>query len=321
MNRGSFERAYEARWDELEAQLGDLEGRRRELSLGAFPGLYRQVCQHLSLVRARGYGTDLEQRLNDLVLRGQQHLYRGRSSGWSGVLRMVTTTFPRRVRAEARLFWLSALLLVLPALAMNFAVTWQPDLIYSVMSREQVVNFETMYGDSASALEERPSESNFLMFGYYISHNIGIAFRVFAGGVVAGVGTVFFLLFNGVFLGSAAGYLQTLGLQHTFYPFVIGHGSFELTAIVLAGVAGLRLGLAILVPGGKSRGAALRDAAHAMLPVIYGATFFLVLAAFLEAYWSPRPTAPALRYGVGVALWGLVAAYLLFAGRQGSRSR
>ena len=66
-------------------------------------------------------------------------------------------------------------------------------------------------------------------------HNIGIAFQCFAGGLFAGVGSMFFLGYNGAFGGAVAGYLTERGLSPTFYSFVVTHAAFELTAIVLLG--------------------------------------------------------------------------------------
>ena len=97
---------------------------------------------------------------------------------------------------------------------------------------------------------------------------------------------------------------------------MIAHGAPELTAIFLAGGAGLRMGWAVLAPGSWRRVDALRRAAAECLPVMYGVFALLVLAAFIEAFWSSRELAPQIKYGVGAACWALLALYLLFAGRQ-----
>ena len=92
-----------------------------------------------------------------------------------------------------------------------------------------------------------------MMFGFYIRNNIGVAFQCFAGGLFAGLGTLFFLAYNGAFSGAIAGYLTERGLSSTFYSFVATHSAFELTAIVLSGAAGLRIGHALLAPGRRPR--------------------------------------------------------------------
>jgi len=73
---------------------------------------------------------------------------------------------------------------------------------------------------------------------------VRIGFQTFAGGLLAGVGSVWFLAANGVVIGAVAGYLTEIGYSETFWSFVAGHSSLELLAIVLSGAAGLRLGLA-----------------------------------------------------------------------------
>ncbi|MGC3468390.1 stage II sporulation protein M, partial [Pseudomonas aeruginosa] len=77
-----------------------------------------------------------------------------------------------------------------------------------------------------------------------------------------------------------------IGYVQTFWPFVIGHGAFQLTAITFAGAAGLKLGWALLAPRRLTRGEALRLAARRSVQLIAGVNVLLLLAAFTEAYWS-----------------------------------
>ena len=198
---------------------------------------------------------------------------------------------------------------------MGGSVYAAPELVYSLLDHEQVAELEAMYRPESHAAD-RGTDSDVLMLGYYIANNIGIAFRTFAAGLVAGIGTVFILLMNGVHIGTVAGYLTAQGYSGTFYPFVAGHSAFELTGIVLAGVAGLKLGLALLAPGRLSRLAALRRAAAVSVRLLYGVTGLLLLAAVIEAFWSSSHGVPAaVRYGCGGAGWLLLAGYLLGAGR------
>ena len=164
--------------------------------------------------------------------------------------------------------------------------------------------------------QKRDSGDAWVKFGFYIMNNIGIAFQTFASGLLLGLGSLFFLLFNGLMIGAVAGHLTQIGYGQTFWSFVIGHGAFELTAIALAGAAGLKLGWALLAPGRLPRGEALRLAAARSVRLVGGVTLLLVLAAFVEAYWSSMTLASAsVKYGVGAGLWLLVLAYLTLAGR------
>lgn len=313
MNRDLFERRYGPGWTELETMLLALEKRRRPPGAERFPELYRRLCHHLALARTRRYGADLEQRLHGLALRGHQQLYRGdAASPWS-LAWWLRAGFPRTVRRDGRLVLACLALLALPTLGMGVGVAAAPDLVYAVLGADQVAGFETMYDPGLR--EPREAGTSVMMFGYYLYNNIGIAFRTFASGIFIGVGSVFVLVYNGLVLGAVGGHLHNAGFGTTFYPFVIGHSSFELTAIVLAGATGVRLGLAVLAPGRKPRGRSLRDAARASVPTLYGLTALLVMAAFIEAFWSASEIAPLVRYAAGAVGWAAVLGYLAFAGR------
>jgi uncharacterized membrane protein SpoIIM required for sporulation len=314
MNRTAFlERRQEA-WLRFERIVSELESKGRCAAGGELPSLYRRICQDLSLVRSRSYGADLEARLHPLVLRGHQLLYRGHPLSWERVVDFLAVGFPRLVREEARLVLLCSALFLLPMAAAVLALSLDEDLIYTLLPPEQVMDFEAMYADEGTF--GRESDSDVLMFGFYIYNNIGIALRTFATGIFFGIGAVFTLVFNGLFLGAIGGHLVGAGYGGTFLPFVVGHGAFELTGIVLAGVAGTRLGLSIIDPGHRSRIGSLAAQSKRLVPMVWGIILLLLSAAFVEAFWSSSGASPPVRYGVGAALWIGVIGYFVFGGRR-----
>lgn len=326
MKQETFERHYTDRWDEFERWSEVLDGareadvamdERREIGR-EFPARYRQVCHHLSLARARHYSFGLQQRLNRLALEGHRHLYRARTPVLASILRFVGAGFPRAFRRHGRFVLFSALLFILPGAAMSIAMTLDPDLIYSLVDPAQVASMESMYDPANRSLgRERQSDTDFAMFGYYIANNVGIGFRMFAGGLLFGLGSMFFLGFNGLFLAAIATHLTAAGFSSTFWPFVSGHSAFELTAIVIFGGAGLMMGMAGLAPGRKKRWHAIRDRARDALPLVYGGGGMLVLAAFVEAFWSSTTWPPvSFKYAVGGVLWVLTIVYFWLPGRH-----
>jgi uncharacterized membrane protein SpoIIM required for sporulation len=194
-----------------------------------------------------------------------------------------------------------------------------PELVYSLLGVDEVSQIRSMYDPAAGHLGrsvERAASEDWVMFGYYIMHNIGIAFQTFASGLLFGLGTLFFLLFNGLYIGAVAGHLTRIDYTEPFWSFVIGHGAFELTAITFAGAAGLKLGWALLAPGRRPRGEALRLAARSSVQLVAGAMLLLLVAAFVEAYWSSMTYVSAqVKYLVGTGLWLLVALYFALLGR------
>lgn len=309
-------------WENFRHLVEQLEKppRKREAAeLEQLPGLYRRLCADYALARHRHYSTPLVDELHDLVQRGHRLLYRRKSLWLWRAMMFFWIDFPVALRRNARAFWLSTALFYLPALAMGLACYNDADFIYTVFGSQDVAEYEYMYDPGNQKLgreEDREAASDFAMFGYYIGHNIGIGFRTFAGGMFAGIGTVFAMLFNGVVIGGIAGHITQLGFTGTFWPFVAGHSAFELTAICISGAAGLLLAHAILAPGRRSRGEALKLAALQAVTLMMGAALLLVGAAFIEAYWSSiRSIDPMIKYAVSATLWLVLILYLSLAGR------
>jgi uncharacterized membrane protein SpoIIM required for sporulation len=320
MKQSLFESRHQAEWQAFARLLEALErGKADSQHSRGFAAAYRRQCQHLALAQARGYSSRLVEQLQQLAMRGHQQFYRHRSPLGAQLLGFLLGGFPRLVREEWRCVLSASLLFFGSLLGMGVLVYLFPDLVYSLVDPEQVSSMERMYDPDASRLgrfAERDSGDDWMMFGFYIMNNIGIAFQTFASGLLLGLGSLFYLLFNGLMIGAVAGHLTQIGYGQTFWSFVIGHGAFELTAIALAGAAGLKLGWALLAPGRLSRGEALRLAAARGVRLVSGVILFLLLAAFIEAYWSSMTLASAnLKYLVGAGLWALVLAYLLLAGR------
>jgi uncharacterized membrane protein SpoIIM required for sporulation len=278
--------------------------------------LYRRACEHLALARARSYPAYLLEQLERLTADAHQAIYQRREFGLLRLKRFLAEEFPRSVRADSTYVWIAAALLYIPALALGWLVYRRPELILSVVSAQTAASFDQMYSDSAASIG-RAAQGDWLMFGYYISHNIGIAFQCFAGGLFAGIGSLFYLVYNGAFAGAIGGYLTERGHASTFYSFTVTHSAFELTAIVLAGAAGLKIGHSLVVPGRLSRMQSLVAATRGSSVVISGATAMLLIAAAIEAFWSSAAWLPhSVKYGVAGACWVGVLGYLTFQGRS-----
>jgi uncharacterized membrane protein SpoIIM required for sporulation len=172
-----------------------------------------------------------------------------------------------------------------------------------------------MYSEEAEAQREDGPSMESAMAGFYVRNNVGIAFRCFALGIFFGLGTAYILIYNGLALGTVSGYVIAVGHGERFTSFVVSHGSFELTAIVISGAAGLVLGHSLIAPGRLPRRQALRRRGLVAVQLALGAGAMLAVAALIEAFWSPSSASPMAKYLVGGALWSIVCLYLTAAGR------
>lgn len=325
MKQAAFEQLHGPTWQSLEDILRLLEhGRTPDTGeQHRFISLFRKVCHFHALAKERHYSSFLVDHLDDLVTRAHQQLYRRKHPVLYPLLQFVAHDFPARVRAERPAVLWATLLFAGPLLVFWLGVLLQPELVYTVLSPGHAMNMEEMYNPENRVLgAARDSDTNWGMFGYYIYNNISVAFRTFASGLLLGVGSGFFLVYNGAIIGATSGHITNVGFATPFFTFVIGHGSFELTAIVLAGAAGLKLGYALLVPGQVTRVEALRQSARGAIELIYGVIIMLLIAAFIEAFWSSNNLfAPWLKYTVGGLLWALVLGYLAASGRRRESGR
>ncbi|MBL4847912.1 MAG: stage II sporulation protein M [Planctomycetes bacterium] len=317
MSRERFVDQHKKGWNDLERMLTRLDKRQPVSDPDAFVDHYRHVCQHLALARHRHYGPDLVDRLNQLVLRGHQHLYAHQGVERAKVLDYITGGFARDVRKNGRYMLLSLLLFSLSFIGAGLAAYFDEELARAMVSAEALEEMEKMY-DPKGGFQNRGTDfgERAAMFGYYIFNNTGIALRTFASGLVFGIGAIFVIIYNGIMIGCVAGHLTRAGCGEPFWSFVIGHGSFELTAIVLAGGAGLKLGDSIIRPGRRRRVESLIESAQGSAGLVSGFSLMLFAAAFLEAFWSPLSFVPTtLKLVVGTGLWISVIGYFLFAGR------
>jgi uncharacterized membrane protein SpoIIM required for sporulation len=320
MKQERFVALHETEWIEVETWLRG-GGRKAWSSVLAergvdFPTQYRRLCQHLALARSRGYSHEVTDRLQRIVETGHLRLYRAPAPRWSRIGRFIVADFPRLVRSEWRPMLIAALLLYVPTVACMLLLQWRPEFASSIFGGAQLDRFERMYDPANKALG-RTDGTDVAMFGYYVMNNVGIAFRTFASGLLFGVGAVYVLVTNGVVMGGVAGHLNAIGYGHPFWRFVAAHASFELTAIVIAGGAGLRMGYTLLAPGRLRRGPALREAGLIGAQLALGAFLMLVVAAFIEAFWSSVAAFPdSVKFGSAALLWLLVIVWLGFGGRR-----
>lgn len=322
MRQQEFEQRYQKDWLLFEENLAlakALPSKRRKNShkLKNYEIDYRLVCYCLSLAKERQYSPYLIQKLESLVFQGHQIFYQKKIGIIYQIYRFILFGFPIAVRQQIKFVWIASLLFYLPGLFIFWIVLVFPEIIYAVVDSGAVANIESMYDPALDKLgRERQSDTDFMMFGHYIRNNIGIAFQEFAGGILATLGTLFYLIYNGIFFGAISAHIINVGYQQTFFPFVAGHSSYELTGIVLAAAAGLQLGWAIISPGNYSRKQALINAGQKAMILVYGAILLLLIAALVEAFWSSSNSISVItKYSVGIGGWVMVIAYLSLMGR------
>ena len=309
-----------AAWSELEELLRRAAGH----GLRGFSGaelerlgrLYRQTSGDLALAQ-RDFPRDrVRLYLDQLLARAHPYVYQRDVVAPHGLLAFFLRDFPRLYRANARFILASAAAFLLPALVAYLAALHSDAAQEALLSSSLLAQIRQgqMWTDIPEGV--RPAASTFLM-----THNIQVTILAFAGGVAAGAGTLYVLLSNGLMLGAVIGACQAHGLALPLLSFISPHGYLELSAVVIAGAAGLRLGYPLLVPGLCPRRAALAEGARVAVQLLLGAAPLLVLAGLLEAFVSPSALPAPLKLALGFATGITLYSYLLGAGRDTMRER
>jgi uncharacterized membrane protein SpoIIM required for sporulation len=298
-------------WDELDHLL--VRDRLDGGDLSKLSALYREVCSDLMAARAAGFGTDLLGHLDALAARAHAALYGHGRRRWQMGWRLLLREFPQRLRENAP-FMLAATLLFFVPFALGFASTLlSPTFAETVLPAEQLEDMAEMYAKNVS--EGRGGGTNAAMAGFYVMNNVGIAFRCFATGILFGTGSVFFLIYNGLMIGTVVGHVTSVGHGQNILAFICGHAAYELGAIVISGAAGLRLGYALIATKNLTRLGSLRVAALGTVPLITGAAAMLLIAAAVEAFWSPSSVPYPVKWAFGATSLFIVLAFWVFAAR------
>ena len=153
------------------------------------------------------------------------------------------------------------------------------------------------------------------MASFLMTHNIGVAFNCFAGGLLFGVGALVLLATNGLSLGAIFGHFVNVGAGGYLGAFILGHGVLELFAISVASAAGFRLGRALWAPGDLSRGDALVQEGRGAVRMIAAVVVLLVLAGLIEGLASASGASFAHRVAVASASAVFLLLYLVNGAR------
>lgn len=315
MNLDRFQREREPAWNEL-AGLVHAAGRRPERlgpervrRLGA---LYRSAAADLALARRRFRGDPVERRLETLV--GQaRHLVYDAPTRRIAPLRFFYRDYWRLVASRPVPLVVSAVLLLGPA---TLALVWalgDPGAAGGLVP-----------GDYRSVTEPRPGGSDLgltveeeaAFASQVFTNNIQVSFLAVAGGMALGLVTAFVLVFNGTLLGAVAGLATEAGNGRIFFELVTAHGVLELSCIVVAGAAGLRLGWSIVDPGRLRRVDSLAAEARRTVAIVLGTAPWFVLAGLVEGFLTPAGTGLAAVLAIGFALGALYWLLVVVLGRE-----
>lgn len=306
--------AYSARnrgaWTRLDAL-----SRRRKLT-GAEADelvlLYRRTSQQLARLQTHSPEPELVAGLSAVLARARGRIVGSAPNTWTEIGRFFTHVFPAAVY---RVFgwWLGVAVAFLGVTA-GFA-TW----IAADPSARETLGLQgdnTALTAPGGAFETYYSEhSNDAFAALVWTNNAWVsALALFLGVLILPV--LYLLFMNALNIGVTAGLMAEAGRLDSFFGFLLPHGMLELTAIFIAGGAGLKLGWTLIDPGTSSRSAAVARQGRATAAVALGLVPTLLVAGLLEGFVTPSALPTPARIACGLVAETAFLAYILTAGRR-----
>ena len=297
-------------WDALSAILikaGNASGIRRlgRAELKALGPLYRRAAADLAYVRLRGGDTHLVLYLNDLVTRAHGVLYAERGPGAMRLWHFISAGFPRLLRRRAVYILLAAALFFVGGVIGGAITAANPERGRIFLGER--AGETDFYKDLSKT--QTPDQMP-VMAVTLMQNNIRVAILAFAVGILGGLPTLYILFANGLPIGALAVLQHNVGYDAILWSFLLPHGVPELSAIFIAGGAGMIIGHALVAPGELSRGDAIKRAGHDAVRLLFGTVMLLIIAGFIESFVSPSALPIPFKFAfaalMAAALWGYV---------------
>jgi len=296
------------------AQAGGLK-RLPEHEVRQFVEGYRDAANDLARLQTASRGRqDAEVFfLSRLVAAAHNLLYRGTSLTLGKALQTLAVQGPREVRRSWRPILIAAVAFFGPATIAHLAVVRDPSVAETFLPPGMLDRAEEGVERAKRGTGYIPDPELFrpVMASTIIANNVQVTFAACAFGLTAGIGTLLLLLMNGVSIGGVMGLYTSKGIATLLLRFVAPHGVLELTAICIAGGAGLLLAAALLLPGERTRRRALVENGRRAIQLIGVSSVLLVVAGTLEGFVSPIPSwSLGAKLGVSAATAVLLMLYL-----------
>jgi len=298
------------RLDELTAAARKSPANLAPHELDEFVLLYQRISGHLTRVQTTYRDDGLRNRLTRSVAEASAVLYGTPQSAGRSFIEFFSHTFPAAVHYNRRFILASTLFFFVPMFAVAAWLANSDAALEAAIpeaAREALIeeDFEEYYSSEASSAFATRVTLN----------NIRVSFLAFASGMTFGLGTIAVLVANGINVGFSLGAFASVGEQPKFWGLILPHGFLELTAVIMAGAAGLRLGWTLLVPGDRKRLKAIADEGRRAAVLVIGLILAFCVAGLIEGFVSGSALSTPIRVMIGLTTEIAFVGYLVVRGR------
>ncbi|MGG4496864.1 stage II sporulation protein M [Brevibacillus reuszeri] len=315
MDITSFWHKHKASWAQLEQLVERFDRHPREIEandIDQLTHLYKKASAHLAYIRTYDPSNEMTLYLNQLVSRAHNLAYKQHSSSWQQLTHFFGSHLMQLIEKRAGFIAVAALLFIIGGVSGFAAVMVDPLNLYYVLPQGMAEQIDPSRLGEGHASINSPVVSTMIM-----TNNMKVAMLAFVSGITFGIFPIYLLLFNGLLVGALAAVYFQSGSSYAFWAYILPHGVIELTAIFIAGGAGLHMGYRMLVPGRFARKYQFLEAAKESAQLLLATLPLLVIAGIIEGYITPSSLSLEVKYVVAfVTLLILIGWYLIARRRR-----
>ncbi|NEW09215.1 stage II sporulation protein M [Paenibacillus sp. SYP-B3998] len=310
MEISRFIKENKAQWTELEQLLLQLGKRKNKLQashLNRFTELYKIASAHLATMQTHKPNDETTLYLNHLVSGAHNAMHKENNKSSTQLKTFFLHYFPSLIQARSMFIGFALLLFVLGGL-LGFLSVWKDPLnLHLILPGGMADSI-----DPSKTADARENLHSPLVSTAIMTNNIRVAVLAFISGVTLGIGTVYLMISNGLLVGALAAVFMQSGKSYVFWAYILPHGIIELTAIFIAGGAGLYMGYRFFVPGPFPRKLRFLESAKESAQLLIGTIPLFIIAGIIEGYITPSTLSLEIKYLIAGITLILLALYYIF---------
>ncbi len=287
MNETTFIKHNKNKWEHFDALLK----KSNQISADQLAELYIKVTDDLSFARTHYGNGQLTQYLNTLASKIHLSVYKNKKEESSRIITFWKDELPKVMSESLKYVLISFLIFVISGIIGALSAAHDDTFVRLIMGDEYVnatlSNIEK--GDPMAVYKQMGQTEMFLGITF---NNVRVSFFVFAAGLFTSFASGFILFQNGIMLGAFQYFFYQKGLLFTSALTIWIHGTLEISAIILAGAAGIIMGNGLLFPGTYSRLRSFRQSAKKGMKIVIGLVPIFIMAGFLEGFVTRQTEMP-----------------------------
>ena len=304
MREAAFVKQNERRWESFESMLRQPH----QTNPDRLADYFVQLTDDLAYAQTHYPRSNTTVYLNNLAAKVHQAIYRNKKEDRSRILTFWKDELPRLYYEARRPLLYAFLIFTLSGLVGALSAAHDDTFVRLILGDAYVnMTLSNIERGDPMAVYKGMHQSD--MFFAITFNNIRVSFMAFAMGLLLSVGSGLIMFYNGVMLGAFQYFFYQKGLLLTSFLTIWIHGTLEISAIVLAGAAGLVMGNSILFPGTYPRMESFRRGARRGLKMVIGLVPVFVAAGFLESFVTRLTEWPAF---VKLIIIGLSAFFIIY---------